>query len=91
MSQKNDDLTSMSSPVLQQAPIQKDLRDQAYRNLWAMHKAGVLQPVHGWTEGTTFDAYMDILGLNERPMMDNWRAAQKSGKPAEFSRPKKQG
>lgn len=91
MSHKNDDLTSMSSPVLQQAPIQQDLRDQAFRNLWTWYKAGMLPPVEGWDHGSSFDAFMDILGLNGRPMMDNWRAAQKSGRPAEFSRPKKQG
>lgn len=76
MSLKNDDLTSMNSPVLQQAPIQADLRIQAAANLELWHEAGFLPPVEGWQEGTALDAYMDILGLNERPMMDNERGAK---------------
>lgn len=52
---------------MMQAPQTSDMRIRAVSRLHDMDEQGLLQPVQGW-DGSPLDAYMDILGLNGRPL-----------------------
>lgn len=75
MSHGRADLHQGMHPATMQAPLQAELRDEALDRLKAMDEQGLLVPVPGWDrhEGTTLDAYIDILGLNDRALKDSKR------------------
>jgi len=58
--------------VLMQPPTSQESRDGAVQALKSLSRRRLLKPVHGW-QGSTLDAYLDILGLNGREVRMNDR------------------
>lgn len=52
------------------------VRKKAANNLRVLYEAGDLPPIPGW-DGDTVDGYMDILGLNDRPIRVNRKTGLK--------------
>ena len=46
------------------------VKRKAINSLRQLHKAGDLHPLPGW-EGEVVEGYMDLLGLNDRPIRVN--------------------
>lgn len=53
-------------------------QEKATAVLEGLDQAGVLLPIPGW-EGSVLDGYLDVLGLNGRPVKDSlYSKAQKT-------------
>jgi hypothetical protein len=49
---------------------QEEVAAKAIKNLKAWHEDGKLEPLPDWS-GDTLEGYMDVLGLNGRPIRQN--------------------
>lgn len=63
---------SFQPALLLHAPTTEEQRADAIEVLKNLNENGRLKPIEGW-RGSTLSGYMDILGLNERPMIGNER------------------
>lgn len=63
---KPDIADTFRAPMMA-APQTADMRVLAIARLHEMGERGQLQPVEGW-DGELVEAYLDILGLNNRPL-----------------------
>lgn len=66
------DLEGGSQARLMTPPTTAEQQTDAIKVIKDLNERGELKPIEGWT-GSTLAGYLDILGLNNRPMTGNER------------------